>query len=118
MLTSSAEPLVPSLLASLQGAVCVLLIIGSGYISAHFLLTRSAAKQLSKVVTAIFLPCLMIEQMGPQLTVGEIKRVWVVPIWGLVSTVIAHLWGWGAQVSVFGVVVLNELVGIMRLREY
>ncbi|EPQ51530.1 hypothetical protein GLOTRDRAFT_108071 [Gloeophyllum trabeum ATCC 11539] len=95
------DSLVTTFLGSFQGAIAVLLTIGAGYLcsapTSKSILSRSATKRLSKVTTAVFLPCLMISQMGPQLTVRELKRMWIVPAWGLVSTIIAHLFGWIAQ---------------------
>ncbi len=35
--------------------------------------------------------------MGPELTTSNLSRLWIIPLWGLMSTIVAHLIGWSGQ---------------------
>lgn len=84
-----------TLIGAFQGTVSVLLTLSAGYVVArHGLLARSSVSQFSKLCSVLFLPCLIIVQMGPELTARQLSDVWIVPLWGLVSTIAAHLIGW------------------------
>ncbi|THH30806.1 hypothetical protein EUX98_g3379 [Antrodiella citrinella] len=90
--------LVGSFVGALQGTVSILLTLLAGYYIARCdYLDRNTVKRLSTLSTSIFLPCLIIVQMGPQLTTSNLSRLWIIPLWGLVSTIIAHLLGWLGQ---------------------
>lgn len=87
-----------SFIGTLEGTISVLLTLFAGYYVARCgYLNHDTVKRLSKLSTAIFLPCLIIVQMGPELTAPNLSKLWVIPLWGLVSTVIAHLLGWFGQ---------------------
>lgn len=95
---SSEQTVIETFLGALEGAVSVLLTCSAGYLSArHGLLNRPTVKQVSKLCTTLFLPCLLIMQMGPELTAPSLSRYWIIPLWGLISTSIAHLIGWAGQ---------------------
>ncbi|KAI0958865.1 hypothetical protein AcV7_004563 [Taiwanofungus camphoratus] len=95
---SSASSLYETFVGALQGTVSVLLTLLAGYVVAkQHLLTRNTVKHISKLCTALFLPCLIIVQMGPELTVANLSRVWIIPLWGLVSSIFGHLIGWVGQ---------------------
>lgn len=99
---SSKQTLVETFLGALEGAVSVLLTCFAGYVAVRGgLLNRLTVKQVSKLCTTLFLPCLLIVQMGPELTVPSLSRYWIIPLWGLISTAIALLIGWAGQ-SLFG----------------
>ncbi|PCH43453.1 hypothetical protein WOLCODRAFT_90292 [Wolfiporia cocos MD-104 SS10] len=85
-------------LGALQGTISVLLTCFGGYVAARRgLVDRPTVKQISKLCTSLFLPCLLIVQMGPELTASSLSRYWIIPLWGLVSTIIAHGIGWLGQ---------------------
>lgn len=85
-------------LGAFEGSVSVLLTLTAGYTIARAgLLDHSAVRKISKLCSNLFLPCLIIEQMGPQLTASNISRLWIIPVWGIISTTIAHLVGWLGQ---------------------
>ncbi|KAH8083748.1 hypothetical protein BXZ70DRAFT_900584 [Cristinia sonorae] len=94
----AGSSLASSFVGALKGTVSVLLTLFSGYYVAKYgYLDRSTVKRLSSLSTSIFLPCLIIVQMGPELTVSKLSNLWIIPLWGLISTVIAHLLGWLGQ---------------------
>ncbi|KAH9839382.1 uncharacterized protein C8Q71DRAFT_749203 [Rhodofomes roseus] len=95
---SSEHTVFQTFLGALEGAGSVLLTCFAGYIVARRgLLDHSTVKQVSKLCTTLFLPCLLIVQMGPELSVSSLSRYWIIPLWGLISTAIAHLIGWAGQ---------------------
>jgi len=87
-----------SFIGTAEGSISILLTLLGGYVVAtQGYLDRSAVKKLSKLSSSLFLPCLLIVQMGPELTVSNLSVLWVIPLWGLLSTVLAHLFGWLGQ---------------------
>ncbi|KAI0644668.1 auxin efflux carrier [Trametes meyenii] len=102
MSTSALSPRLDTLLntfvGALQGTLSVLLILLAGYFTArrgH--LDHPTVRRLSKLCTTLFLPCLIVEQTGPQLTAARLRAVWIVPLWGLASTLLAHAVGWAGR---------------------
>ncbi|EIN12010.1 hypothetical protein PUNSTDRAFT_142187 [Punctularia strigosozonata HHB-11173 SS5] len=84
-----------TVLGALEGSISVLLTLLAGYIATRAgMLNKQSAKQIMKLSTSVFLPCLLIQQMGPELSPSNLGRLWIMPAWGLVSTVIAHGLGW------------------------
>ncbi|KAI0769451.1 auxin efflux carrier [Trametes elegans] len=78
-----------------QGSLSVLLTLLAGYIMARkCYLDHKTVRDVSKLCTTLFLPCLIVEEMGPQLTVSKLRDVWIIPLWGLASTLLAHAVGW------------------------
>lgn len=76
----------------------MLLTLFAGYYVARLgLLDHATIRRMSKLCSSLFLPCLIIVQMGPELTASNLRRLWIIPVWGLVSTIIAHLLGWLGQ---------------------
>lgn len=97
MATSSS--LLDAFLGTFEGAISVLLTLFAGYIIARQgYLDHGTVKRLSKLSSSVFLPCLIIFQMGPELTTLNLVRLWIIPLWGLVSTIIALFIGWIGQV--------------------
>lgn len=87
-----------TLLGALEGAVSVLLTLFAGYVVARRgSLDRATVHKVSNLCSMLFLPMLIIVQMGPELTVSKLSQLWIIPVWGFVSTVIAHLVGWLGQ---------------------
>ncbi|KAK7692584.1 hypothetical protein QCA50_004214 [Cerrena zonata] len=90
--------LLASFLGALEGTVSVLITLYAGYyIGRTGQFDRATVKRVSKVCTTIFLPCLIVVQMGPGITVHNLSKVWIIPIWGLISTLAAHGIGWIGQ---------------------
>ncbi|KAI8972186.1 auxin efflux carrier [Trametes punicea] len=87
--------LVNTFFGALQGSISVLLTLLAGYIMARRgYLDHKTVRNVSKLCTSLFLPCLLIEEMGPQLTASKLRDVWIIPLWGLLSTILAHGIGW------------------------
>ncbi|KAI0341980.1 hypothetical protein BDW22DRAFT_1358095 [Trametopsis cervina] len=88
----------PAFLGALEGSLSVLLTLFAGYCAARLrLLDHNTVHRLSKICSSLFLPCLIVEQMGPELTAANLAKLWIIPAWGLVSTAVAHLLGWLGQ---------------------
>ncbi|KAI0069451.1 hypothetical protein K474DRAFT_1564825, partial [Panus rudis PR-1116 ss-1] len=88
-----------SFLRALEGAISILLTLYAGYLIAlNGYIDRPTVQRLSKLCSIIFLPCLIIVQMGPELTTEKLSRLWIIPVWGLSSTLFTHLVGWVGQV--------------------
>lgn len=88
---SSSSTLFSAFSGAFQGSISVLLTLLAGYIMARRgYLTHETTRHVSKLCTTLFLPCLIVEQMGPQLTVSKLADVWIIPLWGLASTILAH----------------------------
>ena len=86
-------------LHTFEGAVSVLFTLLAGYIVARKdYVDHDTIRRLSRLSSSVFLPCLIIVQMGPEITIPNLARLWIIPLWGLVSTIIAHLVGWLGQV--------------------
>ncbi|TCD64172.1 hypothetical protein EIP91_004485 [Steccherinum ochraceum] len=92
--------LVRTLVGAFQGTLSILFTLYAGYfIAQRGFVDQNTVKRLSKLSTSIFLPCLIIVQMGPELTVSRLGKLWIIPVWGLTSTLIAHLFGWIGQAT-------------------
>lgn len=67
--------ILPSFLGALQASLAVLLTIGYGAIAARFnLLKESSAKDISKVCVRLFLPALLITNVGSELHADTAHR--------------------------------------------
>ncbi|GJE98997.1 hypothetical protein PsYK624_152350 [Phanerochaete sordida] len=94
----SESPLVASLAGASEGAISVLLTLLAGYVSARAgLLDHRTVRLVSGLCSRLFLPCLIVVQMGPELTARELSAMWIVPAWGLASTLLAHAIGWAGR---------------------
>ncbi|KAI0779556.1 auxin efflux carrier [Fomes fomentarius] len=92
---SSSSTLFSAFSGAFQGSISVLLTLLAGYTMARRgYLTHETTRHVSKLCTTLFLPCLIVEQMGPQLTVSKLADVWIIPFWGLASTILAHAVGY------------------------
>ena len=97
---SPHSSLAASVVAALEGSTSVLLTLFAGYLVGRAgLLDHTTVKRLSSLCAQLFLPCLIIVEMGPELTADNLHRFWIIPVWGLVSTTIAHLVGWAGQAA-------------------
>lgn len=62
------------LLGAVQASVAVLLTIASGVIAAQFnLLSQASAKDISKTCVRLFLPALLIVNVGSQLNLDTVR---------------------------------------------
>ncbi|OBZ68028.1 putative transporter C5D6.04 [Grifola frondosa] len=97
-MSSGGSSLGATFLGALQGSVAVLLTLLAGYVSARGgYLDHPTVKHVSKLCTVLFLPSLIIVGMGPELTASKLSDLWIIPLWGFVSTLIAHAFGWLGQ---------------------
>lgn len=97
---SDGEEFSASFLGALEGAISVLLTLSVGYYVARAgMVDHKTVKRISALCSNVFLPCLIVVQMGPELTAGNLRKVWILPVWGLISTIIAHSLGWAAQAA-------------------
>ena len=95
---SEASSFAASFLGAFEGAVSVLLTLISGYyVARRGIVDGKTVHRVSRLCTSVFLPCLIVVQMGPELTADNLSRLWIIPVWGLFSTAFAHLLGWAAQ---------------------
>ncbi|KAI9819930.1 MAG: hypothetical protein M1827_006500 [Pycnora praestabilis] len=93
----STEGLVPSFLGALQASLAVLLTISYGVIAAQFkILEQSSAKQISKLCVRMFLPALLISNVGSQLRTDTAIRYVPVLIWSLFYTLASMGMGFAA----------------------
>ena len=92
---NSSKTLLQTFSGAFQGSISVLLTLLAGYIMARRgYLDHQTVRNVTKLCTTLFLPCLIVEEMGPELTVGKLSTVWIIPLWGLVSTLFAHAIGY------------------------
>ncbi|EJF65242.1 hypothetical protein DICSQDRAFT_98906 [Dichomitus squalens LYAD-421 SS1] len=93
--TLSESTLIPTLVGALEGSISVLLTLFSGFVMAKIgYLDHKSVRHITKLCTNLFLPCLIIEAMGPDLTLTHLSKDWIIPIWGLASTLLAHAIGY------------------------
>ncbi|KAF7976248.1 hypothetical protein HWV62_7292 [Athelia sp. TMB] len=88
------------LLGALQGTLAVLLTTYAGYLAASprlALLDRPTVARISRLGSSLFLPALIISSTGPELTVASIARLWIIIVWAVLSSAIAHGLGWAGQ---------------------
>ncbi|KAI8994085.1 auxin efflux carrier [Trametes punicea] len=94
-MSPDSSTLIDTFFGALQGTISVLLTLLAGYVMAkRGYLDRRTVRSITKQCTTLFLPCLIIEEMGPHLTKGKLSDVWIIPVWAFVSTALAHLIGW------------------------
>ncbi|KAI0686869.1 auxin efflux carrier [Cerioporus squamosus] len=92
---NAAGMLLETFSGAFQGSISVLLTLLAGYVMARKgYLNHQTVRNVSKLCTTLFLPCLIIEEMGPELTARNLSTVWIIPLWGLVSTLLAHAIGY------------------------
>lgn len=86
--------LLDSFLAAVQASLSVLLVISYGGIAAHLNLLNSAStKAISKICVRMFLPALLIVQIGSELHAGAAKRYLIIFIWAILCHLISFLIG-------------------------
>lgn len=89
------EFLVP-LLGALQASIAVLLTVSYGVIAAQFnLLSQNSAKDISKACVRLFLPALLITNVGSQLSGDTVARYAPVLIWSILYNSLSIFAGLG-----------------------
>ncbi|KII84138.1 hypothetical protein PLICRDRAFT_95497 [Plicaturopsis crispa FD-325 SS-3] len=87
-----------SFFGALQAAISVELTLFYGYAAARLgLVDETTSHKLSGLCTRVFLPCLIVVQCGPELTVTDIKELWVLFVWSFLSISLAFLIGWAGR---------------------
>ena len=86
--------LLTSFLGALQASLSVLLTIFYGVIAGQFeLLTQESASKVSKICVSMFMPALLISNVGAELHAGTAMRYVPVVIWGIIQTCVSLLIG-------------------------
>ncbi|KAG4032305.1 hypothetical protein MFRU_007g02130 [Monilinia fructicola] len=84
---SAADGIIPVFLGALQASLTVLLTISYGVIASRFnLLKESSTRDISKTAVRLFLPALLITNVGKELKADTAYRYVPVLIWALVYT--------------------------------
>ncbi|PIL36252.1 hypothetical protein GSI_01914 [Ganoderma sinense ZZ0214-1] len=95
---STTNALLSTFFGALQGSISVLLTLFIGYLMARRgYMDHRTVRHVAKLNTDLFLPCLIVEQMGPGLTARRLAVDWIVPLWGLVSSVLGHAIGYAGK---------------------
>lgn len=85
-----ASEFVTPFLGALQASLSVLLTISYGVVAAQFkLLSEAAAKDISTTCVRLFLPALLITNVGSQLSVEALPRFVPVLVWSIVYNVLS-----------------------------
>ncbi|KAF8850216.1 hypothetical protein BDZ45DRAFT_809338 [Acephala macrosclerotiorum] len=90
--------LIPSFLAAIQASLSVLLVISYGSIAARFsLLTPATTSQISKICVRMFLPALLLTQIGSELHLNSAHRYVAILLWAFFCHLISFFIGVGAH---------------------
>lgn len=86
--------LVESFLSAVQASLSVLLVISYGGIAAYLnLLDSKTTKAISKICVRMFLPALLLVQIGSELHAGAAHRYLLILLWALICHAISFLIG-------------------------
>jgi predicted permease len=95
-------PLLSSFVAAVQASLSVLLVISYGAIAARLgLLNSQHGKAISKICVKMFLPALLLVQIGSELHLGSANRYLIILLWAILCHFISFLVGIFAHL-VFG----------------
>jgi predicted permease len=95
-------PLLSSFVAAVQASLSVLLVISYGAIAARLgLLNSQHGKAISKICVKMFLPALLLVQIGSELHLGSANRYLIILFWAFLCHFISFLIGIFAHL-VFG----------------
>ncbi|KAF2106841.1 auxin efflux carrier [Lophiotrema nucula] len=90
--------LVASFVSAIQASLSVLLVISYGAIAARLsLLDSKNGKQISKICVKMFLPALLLVQIGSELHLGSANRYLIILIWAFIAHIISFLIGIAAH---------------------
>lgn len=91
-------PLLSSFVAAIQASLSVLLVISYGGIAARLgLLNSQHGKAISKICVKMFLPALLLVQIGSELHLGSANRYLIILIWAFICHFISFLIGISAH---------------------
>ncbi|KAJ7835938.1 auxin efflux carrier [Mycena olivaceomarginata] len=86
--------LLSSFLAAIQASLSVLLVIFYGGLAARLnLLTPANTKSISKVCVRMFLPALLLTQIGSELHAGQARPYAIVLLWAILCHLVSFLLG-------------------------
>ncbi|KAL2120151.1 hypothetical protein VTJ04DRAFT_4177 [Mycothermus thermophilus] len=89
-----ASGLLHIFLAAIQASVSVLLVMMYGSLAAHLgLIDRASTRPISKLCVRIFLPALLIAQVGAEIQPENAHRYLIVVIWGIICHGVSLLAG-------------------------
>ncbi|KAK7185660.1 hypothetical protein DPSP01_007467 [Paraphaeosphaeria sporulosa] len=95
----ASSGLLPSFVAAIQASLSVLLVISYGGIAAHLgLLDSKNGQAISKISVKMFLPALLLVQLGQEMHAGAAHRYLIVVIWAVLAHVVSFLIGIAAHV--------------------
>ncbi|PMD27030.1 hypothetical protein NA56DRAFT_616287 [Hyaloscypha hepaticicola] len=98
MVPSAQAGLIPSFVAAIQASLSVLLVISYGALAAYLkLLDPSSSKSISKICVRMFLPALLLTQIGSELHSGSAHRYLIVLAWAIICHVVSFLIGIAAH---------------------
>ncbi|KAG8852945.1 hypothetical protein FRB96_008464 [Tulasnella sp. 330] len=98
---STSASLFESFLGGLEASLSVLLTLGYGVAAARFgLIGHAAIKDASRLCNKLFLPALLIVNVGSQLNAGNLDKYWPVLVWALFYILTSVLIGF-VMVKVF-----------------
>lgn len=98
MAPSAQAGLLNSFIAAIQASLSVLLVIFYGAVAAKLkLLDSSSSKSISKICVRMFLPALLLTQIGSELHAGSAHRYLIILIWALICHFISFLIGIAAH---------------------
>ncbi len=90
--------ILPSFVAAVQASLSVLLVISYGGIAAKLrLLDSSNGKAISKICVKMFLPALLLTQIGSELHSGSAHRYGIILLWAFLCHFVSFLIGIAAH---------------------
>lgn len=96
----SSNGLLQSFVAAVQASLSVLLVISYGGIAAKIgLLDSSNGKAISKICVKMFLPALLVVQIGSELHPGSAHRYLIILLWAFVCHLFSFLIGLFAHIA-------------------
>jgi predicted permease len=98
MAPSTQAGLIPSFVAAIQASLSVLLVISYGAIAAKLkLLDPSSSKSISKICVRMFLPALLLTQIGSELHSGSAHRYLIILLWAIICHLVSFFIGIAAH---------------------
>lgn len=96
--TMAMGPFLSSFVAAVQASLSVLLVISYGGIAAKLgLLDSKNGKAISKICVKMFLPALLLVQIGSQLHLSSVRRYGIILLWAFICHFVSFLIGIAAH---------------------
>ena len=93
-MSSPTTGLLPSFLAAIQASLSVLLVISYGSIASYLsLLNTKSTSQISKICVRMFLPALLLTQIGSELHLSSAHRYVAILLWAFFCHLVSFLIG-------------------------